>query len=205
MKDDHLYLEVTKEVTDGKLDKALWAKAIAKAMGDMEQGKYEYINLRVEQLKATAIEKPQSSGDERFMPPGSRPEQQDDQGEEFVVTDDDEPAANESSSDEVANAMGGINKFIEGRYGLAVTFWGFGVGFNILATIILIAVNESASASALLWFSVVIIACQIGIWIAIWSAANLYQGRSIWAGLAKVSVVFGILRTLGEFASTYNP
>jgi hypothetical protein len=51
MSDEDLYLKVTDEVTNGKIDPALWAKAIAKALGDEDKGKYEYINLRVAQLK----------------------------------------------------------------------------------------------------------------------------------------------------------
>ncbi len=51
MSDEDLYLNVTDEVTNGKIDPALWAKAIAKALGDEDKGKYEYINLRVAQLK----------------------------------------------------------------------------------------------------------------------------------------------------------
>ncbi len=50
MSDEDLYLKVTEEVSNGKIDPALWAKAIAKSLGDEDKGKYEYINLRVAQL-----------------------------------------------------------------------------------------------------------------------------------------------------------
>ncbi len=50
MSNEDLYLRVTEEVGNGKIDPALWAKAIAKSLGDENKGKYEYINLRVAQL-----------------------------------------------------------------------------------------------------------------------------------------------------------
>ena len=51
MNDENLYLKVTEEVTRGNIDEALWTEAISIARGDDEKGKYEYINLRVAQLK----------------------------------------------------------------------------------------------------------------------------------------------------------
>ncbi len=50
MSDEDLYLKVTEEVSNGEIDPALWAKAIANSLGDEDKGKYEYINLRVAQL-----------------------------------------------------------------------------------------------------------------------------------------------------------
>lgn len=51
MDDETLYLKATEEVQHNLKYKAIWAKAMALAYGDLEKAQYIYIDLRVEQLK----------------------------------------------------------------------------------------------------------------------------------------------------------
>lgn len=54
MSDEDLYLIATNEVEDKDRNAALWAKVIALAEGNKDKAKYQYIKLRVEQLKEKA-------------------------------------------------------------------------------------------------------------------------------------------------------
>ena len=49
------FLEATKEVEQGNLDEALWAKQLAVAKGDEEKAKYEYIAERATILQKEAV------------------------------------------------------------------------------------------------------------------------------------------------------
>ena len=51
MSDEILYLQATNEVDNEDKSEALWAKSMALSAGDVKLAKYQYINLRVEQLK----------------------------------------------------------------------------------------------------------------------------------------------------------
>ena len=44
MNDDEFYLITTKEVEDGEINQALWAKLINKNKGDTDKTKYDYID-----------------------------------------------------------------------------------------------------------------------------------------------------------------
>jgi hypothetical protein len=44
MNDDEFYLITTKEVEDGEINQALWAKLINKNKGDADKTKYDYID-----------------------------------------------------------------------------------------------------------------------------------------------------------------
>lgn len=52
MNDEMLYLKATNEVEGENKDPALWAKVMTLSDGDQDKAKYQYIKLRVEQLKA---------------------------------------------------------------------------------------------------------------------------------------------------------
>ena len=121
MNDDQLYLKVTEEVTNGKIDPALWAKAIAKALGDEDKGKYEYINLRVEQLKESPQNSSPQPGDERYMPPGAivTPSPDDDtkggnSTDDFTVVDDDTQEKPSPDSAHTGESSSFFKKLISG-------------------------------------------------------------------------------------------
>lgn len=52
MDDEVLFLNATKDLENGKIDEALWAKALVLAEGDEIKAKYKYILLKVEKLKS---------------------------------------------------------------------------------------------------------------------------------------------------------
>jgi len=90
-----------------------------------------------------------------------------------------------------------MNGFIGGNLGLAKTYWLFGVLGTlimklILTLLVLSGVNPTLSI-------IIAIAYSAVVWIAVWNSASQYQGLKLWAILAKVSVVFGILASLAEF------
>lgn len=58
MSDEGNYLQATNEVEGGKPIPALWAKALALVEGDSVKAKYQYIQLRVAQLKKTELASP---------------------------------------------------------------------------------------------------------------------------------------------------
>lgn len=212
MNDDHLYLKVTDEVTNGKIDPALWAKAIAKALGDEDKGKYEYINLRVEQLKESNIDSPQQDSDERFMPPGvivtpspNEIPDNDDSNETFSVLED-EPSPNPSLDSQKAIDNDTVFKtLIMGKYGLAKTYWVFGIGIMVLLYILSNIIGTLGSPTLSVVWVIGLYAYQVIVWIAIWRASGLYSGPVIWSGLAKFAVVIGILATLGQLNLMFNP
>ena len=57
MGDEQYYLIVEQELKDDKIDKALWAKASALCQGDEQKTRYQYIQLRVEDLKQEASQR----------------------------------------------------------------------------------------------------------------------------------------------------
>ena len=68
MGDEHYYLVATNEVEEGTVHQALWAKAETLASGDPKGAKFEYIRLRVLDLKKSKSDKSsvqQSNRDDR--------------------------------------------------------------------------------------------------------------------------------------------
>ncbi len=53
MGDEKLFLKASEELKEGKVDQALWTKALTLEKGDEEQAKYRYMMLRVDQMKTT--------------------------------------------------------------------------------------------------------------------------------------------------------
>ena len=56
VEDKYLFLRATEEVDNGSVNAALWATAMALKEGNEDQAKYEYIRLRVEELKSKSDE-----------------------------------------------------------------------------------------------------------------------------------------------------
>ncbi len=212
MNDDHIYLKVTEEVTNGKIEPALWAKAIAKALGDEDKGKYEYINLRVEQLKESNIDSQQQDNDERFMPPGAIvtpppneiPENED-SNEAFDVLEDEPSPEPSPDSEKTIDNDTFFNTLIMGKYGLAKTYWGFGIGIMVILYILSNIIGTLGSPTLSIVWVLGLYAYQVVVWVAIWRAAGRYSGPVIWSGLAKFAVIIGILATLGQLNMMLNP
>jgi len=51
MSDEHLYVQATEELKSGNYSSSLWTKSLNLCKGDEQQAFYEYVDLRVEQLR----------------------------------------------------------------------------------------------------------------------------------------------------------
>ena len=91
-----------------------------------------------------------------------------------------------------------LSNLIKGEIALWKTYWLFGVLGNVIATFL---INVSAHFSEALFFIILVsmIIYKIGVFIAIWNSASKYVGAKVWAILAKIMVVLGVLATLGQF------
>ncbi len=90
-----------------------------------------------------------------------------------------------------------MGSFIAGNLGLAKTYWLFGVIGSvvvrfIITFIIISGVNPIIAIVIGFGYSIIV-------WIAVWNSATSYEGLKLWAILAKISVVFGILGSLAQF------
>jgi len=101
-----------------------------------------------------------------------------------------------------------IARLFRGDVSLPITYWVFGflignVGFQIILKIIEFNYLEITTSQAGAWsvmaFYWVAIGYSIFMLIAIWRSAGKYQGRAIWAGLARVAVVLGALGLIANF------
>lgn len=93
---------------------------------------------------------------------------------------------------------GFFGKLANGDFGLAKTYWIYGVLAGIVVNIVLSVVT---SIGALVFLMLAYIAYEIPVLMGTWRAANKYPGLKIWAILAQVAVVLGaIMLAVGLFA-----
>lgn len=83
----------------------------------------------------------------------------------------------------------------QGDVPLAETYWGWGVGCNVLLTILIwvVAGIDTMIAYALVWPAT---GYNFFMFVAIWRSAGRYSGPSAWAVLARISVGLGIANTV---------
>lgn len=70
MDDEAYYQIVSEELSENRINQALWTKAIAKSMGDEPKTKAVYIQLRVQQLMQETIRTRTESEEEALAPAG---------------------------------------------------------------------------------------------------------------------------------------
>lgn len=88
-----------------------------------------------------------------------------------------------------------LQKLVAGEYGLAKTYWLFGVGIGFLASVLLQILGAAGAPGGLLGiFGFVAISYNCAVLKGIWEAANQYKGPQFWAILGKVAVVLGALQ-----------
>jgi len=85
---------------------------------------------------------------------------------------------------------GFFGKLANGDFGLAKTYWLYGVLVGIVFNIISNAVTSVGGEVILILAHT---AYAIPVTMGTWRAANKYQGPKIWAVLAKIAVVLGII------------
>ena len=179
VENEHLYLQATEEFESDDIDEALWAKALTVARGDTNAALYEYVEMRVHQLENDQAEIPQTCDLESVHEPS-------------------EPIKNPSYNE------GWVSQLREGRFGLARTYWLYGMVFGNLAALIpYFFVLENQSLAAQLSIIALVIGMAV-VLLGIWNAASRYEGSKVWAVLAKIAAVFGWVNicaaALGVFA-----
>lgn len=102
-----------------------------------------------------------------------------------------------------------------GELSLGVSYWANGLLATFLvlfAANTLVALQDSASLKLVAFLSVVLYVTAIiaSVWqmVGIWRSASNHVSRggsSVWATLAKVAVVFGVIRVLAPVVNTYVP
>jgi hypothetical protein len=96
---------------------------------------------------------------------------------------------------EKSHNRGFFGKLINGDFGLAKTFWLYGV---LLEIIVISLATPKPYVSIFIALMLVNDAYLIVLVIGIWRAANKYQGLKIWGWLAKIVVVLGVALTLNQ-------
>jgi len=96
---------------------------------------------------------------------------------------------------------GFFRKLSNGDFGLAKTYWLYGVVVGI-AFRVLTAIIPSPVLVAIL--SVAWIAYAVFLYMGIWKAASKYTGEKIWAVLAQIMVVLGALFLLFTLVSLFT-
>lgn len=87
-----------------------------------------------------------------------------------------------------------LSNLVNGNYGLAKTYWLYGVLTSWLISLVgLAAVILTKSQGLGVVLLIVFFLYFVFIAAAIWNAANKYAGNRIWSALAKVSLVLSFV------------
>ena len=102
-----------------------------------------------------------------------------------------------------------FSKLIDGDYGLAKTYWLFGVlvnvGFNILFKVAESTASYPRQALAqILILTSISVAYSVVVVIGTWRASGKYQGPKFWAILARIMVVIGIFGLIVMALALFN-
>lgn len=90
-----------------------------------------------------------------------------------------------------------VMRLASGEYGLAKTYWLFGVGVGFLASVLLQILSAVGAPDGLLGiFGFAAISYNCLVLKGVWEAANQYRGPSFWAVLGKIAVVVGALQII---------
>lgn len=102
-----------------------------------------------------------------------------------------------------AQADGLVKRLWTGQVSLPKTYWLAGVLVNLVLSVIMFGVigaTEGDPAAVIASFGVVML-YQIFIFVAIWRSAGFYQGPKVWAILARVAIVLGMISNAVQFSS----
>ena len=94
--------------------------------------------------------------------------------------------------------MGLIKKIWNGELPLVKVYWLYGVVFGAFVAIFSVLIKDYPTALILLTFA--LIPYQILVFVGIWRSANAYTNKKVWAVLAKVHVVLGVIAALNGVA-----
>lgn len=97
----------------------------------------------------------------------------------------------ESSEDLSASSeLHFLSRLVRGDFGLAKTYWLYGVLVGLGVNLISRAITSSGM---LVLFVVAYAVYEVPVLIGTWRAAAKYSGPTIWAVLAKIAVVLGAI------------
>jgi peptidoglycan biosynthesis protein MviN/MurJ (putative lipid II flippase) len=99
----------------------------------------------------------------------------------------------------MADQKGFFSKLSSGDFGLPKTYWLYGVVVGIVINIVIQIVPSIGAIAVVLALATVY---QVMVLLGVWRAATRYQGRKVWAILAKIATVLGwmgVLINIGVF------
>jgi hypothetical protein len=85
-------------------------------------------------------------------------------------------------------------KLVNGDYGLARTYWVYGVLVGIVVNVITIPVT---SIALLIMIMLAHAVYGVAVLTGVWRASDRYTGPAVWAVLAKIAVVLGAISIFG--------
>jgi len=91
-------------------------------------------------------------------------------------------------------------KLKDGDFGLAKTYWLFGVLVSIIYRIFLELALVANSIGIIYAANIALIVYSYFHLFGLWNSADRYTGKKVWAFLAKVAVVLGVIQVIGLIA-----
>ena len=95
--------------------------------------------------------------------------------------------------------MGLIKKIWTGELSLVKVYWLYGVAIGLVLIIFSLLIKDYPTALILL--TIVLLPYQLLVFVGIWRSADAYTNKKLWAVLAKVHVVFGVIAALNGVAT----
>ena len=187
-KEEALYKRVLDEVEAGVMRKGIFAKALADCLGDEKKAHSLYIKYRVQSLadekkyeaKHIAYEKKQAVEQEKI--------------EAKKKEERDKKLAEEQFQKDNSN-KGFIKKLKNGYYGLAITFWIFGIiGIPFLYFFALISIIFDFLTGDIAFLIYLIpLSYSFIVMFGVRKASNRYDGFKPWSILANLIAVIAIV------------
>jgi hypothetical protein len=92
-----------------------------------------------------------------------------------------------------------IKRIWNGELPLVKVYWLYGVAFGSFIAIFSVLIKDYSTG--LIVLTVALIPYQILVVVGTWRSANAYKNKKIWAVLAKIHVVFGVIAALNNFTA----
>jgi len=101
-----------------------------------------------------------------------------------------------SNGGETSSSVPGgfFSKLTQGSFGLPKTYWLFGVLGNLLFIVPIALAAAAESMPILVMVLLASVAYSLAVAVGIWRASDKYLGSKVWAVLAKIAVILGMLR-----------
>ena len=91
------------------------------------------------------------------------------------------------------NNKGFFKKLSDGDFGLAKTYWLYGVLVGFASNIVMAVVGMSESMILIIIPMLAFTVYYIFQLMGVWNSSNRYTGSKVWAILAKIAVVLGAI------------